>query len=180
MRMSVGIFWGIVLVVIGLSIIAKVAFNISFIRIAVGALLILLGLKILLARNSFSMNPDNGTNFIFTDKSIDVAQHPEPQYNVLFSNIKLDFAGIDSTMAGDNEYTINGLFCNIEVYVNEKQPVTIRSNTLFGYTRLPDNNSVVFGTMNYSTKEVQHKKNKLNLVSNILFAQLTYQKNKAI
>jgi len=68
MKMGAGLFWGIILIAIGLSIIFKVIFGISIFRIVIAGAFILLGIIILIGKPVFHLHRGD-QDVIFGEKT---------------------------------------------------------------------------------------------------------------
>lgn len=143
--LSSGIFWGMFLILIGLSIIVKIVFNIDIpiFRIIIGALLIYFGLQIIF-----------GSNFLFRRRIR--MRHVERQYreynlqrgtneyNIIFGRGTVDLTGrVDATE--DNLVSINVIFGSAYVYFDPHIPMQIEVNTVFGSANMPGKKFAVIG-----------------------------------
>ncbi len=146
--MGIGLFWGIVLIVLGLSIIFKVIFDISIFRIFVAIMFILLGVKILIGRSAINIRSDDA-DVIFNDKRYTEFPTASTEYNTLFGKSVFDFseAAIPTDRSINLEF--NTIFGNTKIILPPGLPVRIKADAVFGSAKLPDDNTAVFGSASY-------------------------------
>lgn len=146
--MGIGIFWGILLITIGLSIIFKVFFGISIIRIVLAVLFILIGLKLLFGRSMFHIKTDENS-VVFNERYFNEFPVGNTEYSTVFGKSVYDFR--DAAIPTDKALVIkfNTIFGNSEIKLPPGLPVKIKGEAVFGATRLPNNNTAVFGGANY-------------------------------
>jgi len=152
MKMSSSIFWGIILILIGLSLILKVAFNVDFpfFKFLLALFLIYLGIRIFIGKDFrlFSDAYDEHT-VIFSQRTITSVENGK-EYNVIFGNGIFDLRNFQ--YSGDDEITVklNTIFGSSEVLINDSIPLEIRAHTVFAGSKMPDGNTSAFGEAKYS------------------------------
>lgn len=174
MKMSVSLFWGLLLILIGLSLIIKIVFNIDFpiIKILFAFLFIYLGIKILIGRDfSIFHHDDNGQTILFSEKNFSSLEDGK-EYSVIFGGGKLDFRTIALPDSETVHCKINTIFGGTEIVLDQNTSVQIKANTAFAGSKMPDGNSSVFGTINYTTDSSSMKKPKVILETNTVFGGL--------
>lgn len=141
-------FWGIILIVIGLSIVFKVVFDISIFRIIIAVLFILIGIKILVGKSAFQFNTKD-TDTVFKDKIHYEFPLKDTEYNTIFGKSIYDFreAAIPTNKYLKLEF--NTIFGDSEIRLPKGLPVKIKAEAVFGSAKLPNNNTAVFGETNY-------------------------------
>lgn len=146
--MGIGLFWGIVLIIIGLSIIFKVFFNISIFRIIIAIVFIVIGLKILMGKSAINIS-SNDKDVIFNDRRFIEFPTSNTEYNTIFGKSVFDFtdAAIPTDRSLDLEF--NTVFGSTELRLPPGLPVKIKAEAVFGSAELPDDNKAVFGSANY-------------------------------
>jgi len=96
MKMGAGLFWGALLLVIGIALIIKVVFNIDFpvFKILVGVFFIFLGIKVLFGRVLIPEGKIGPEETIFNER---VYEHTEngKEYSVIFGKGEYDFTDVD-------------------------------------------------------------------------------------
>jgi len=163
-----GIFWGLVLILIGASIILKVVFDIDLpvVRTIFGLLLIALGIQILFGI-SFKRTPSKGGNdAIFTERVFQF-NSGHSDYNTIFGKSSLDLSRWKE--GENNRVEINTIFANSRIRISEKVPIKIKSDTVFGSIILPGQNINAFGSYNYTSPAYKEGKPHLFIEINTVF-----------
>lgn len=140
-----GLFWGIILILIGVSIIVRVLFNIDLpvFRIVFALIIIYFGVKILTGGNWIKTN---GKTAIFDNKTMNVATDGT-EYNVIFSKARID---ADSKLQENGEkLEINSVFGSTVLKISSVVPTMVKVSAAFSTTYLPDGNSISFGSYTY-------------------------------
>ena len=172
--MNWSIFWGVILVLFGLSLIMKVAFNIDFplVRIAVAVFFIYLGLKIFFGKEiKFSSHHRSENSVIFEERTInDIKDGTE--YNVIFSHGIVDLRNYNFTDSQAINIKLNTVFGSCDVLYNDTIPMRIKSTSAFAGTKLPDGNTSAFGTFEYASEG----KPLINIETSTVFGQTFFRK----
>ncbi len=157
--MNCSIFWGILLVLIGLSLIIKVVFNIDLplIRIFIAFFLIFLGIRLFIGKNGHILrNQENASNVFFTERVItDVKNGSE--YNFVFGKGVLDLRNITVPDSEDYTLKVNTVFGGSEILTGDSLNLRVRSNSAFGAVRMPDGTTVAFGSKTYTSDSLISK-----------------------
>ncbi|MBN1599535.1 MAG: hypothetical protein JW894_14670 [Bacteroidales bacterium] len=169
--MGVGLFWGIILIVIGLSIIFKVLFDIHIFRIVVAVVFILIGIKILIGKSSFSSNNDEN-NVFFIERTERSAPVNNGEYNTIFGRTIYDFRKIDSLPQIKTKVKFNTIFGKTEILLPTHMAVRIKADAVFSAVSLPNGNTVAFGTANYDSEETDSTKQVIIIEANAVFGGL--------
>src|ERR1035437_3738014 len=124
MKMSTGIFWALIFILIGLCLIIKIVFNVEFsiFRILFAFFFIYLGIKLFVGRyfNMFHDNKDEGS-VIFSQKTIsEVADGKE--YNVIFGGGKIDLSHFTVPEGQEVHIKLNTIFGGTQLYINPEIP----------------------------------------------------------
>ncbi len=166
--MGVGLFWGIVLILIGLSIIFKVFFNISIFRILIAIAFILIGLKILLGKSALNISSSE-KGVIFNDKRYVNFPTSNTEYNTIFGKSLFDFS--DAAIPTDRSLNLefNTIFGNTELRLPPGLPVRIKAEAVFGSAELPEDNKAVFGSANYISDHDSAASSFVNIEINTVF-----------
>ncbi len=168
------LFWGLLLILIGLSLIIKIVFKIDFpiFKIIFAFLFIYLGIKILIGRDfSLFHNDDNGQTTVFRQKTFSTLEDGK-EYSIIFGSGKLDLRNISLPDSQVVRCEINTIFGGTEIILNPAMDVQIEANTAFAGTKMPDGNCSAFGTINYSNDSLSGGKSKLVLETNTVFGGL--------
>lgn len=173
-----GIFWGLVLILIGLSIIIRIVFNIDIpvFQIIIGLLLIYLGLQIVFG-SSFLIPRRLDRSVIRVSKRVagerwerevkSVQNKDGKTYNIIFSTGNIDLSAIGE-IKENVSVSINVVFASAVVWPNPNIPASIKSSTVFGKTVLPDKTVSFFGD-SYSDTETERDQPVMFIEINTVF-----------
>jgi hypothetical protein len=150
MKMVPGFFWGLVLILIGLSIIFRVVFDVNLFRIIIAMLIILFGIWILVGKSWLPERSKKEYDTIFSDRNYNEIPKDKTEYNVIFGKAVYDFTGRGLTVQEPIRIKINVIFGAVIVKINPDMPVRIKSEAVFGGSRMPDGNTVAFSTRSFS------------------------------
>jgi hypothetical protein len=150
MKMSSSLFWGIILILIGLSLVLKVVFNVDFpfFKFLFALFLIYIGIRIFIGKDFRIFSDANDENtIIFSQRTITSLEN-DKEYNVIFGNGIFDLRNYTPS---DEEIRIklNTVFGGSEILVNDSIPLEINAHTVFAGTKMPDGNTSAFGEANY-------------------------------
>jgi hypothetical protein len=169
MKMVPGFFWGLVLILIGLSIIFRVVFDVNLFRIILSVLIILFGIRILVGKSWMPERSKKEHDTIFSDRNYNEIPKDKTEYNVIFGKAVYDFTGRDLTVREPIRIKINVIFGAAVVKINPDMPVRIKSEAVFGGSRMPDGNTVAFGSINFNTRSFNENAPYLYIESNVVF-----------
>jgi len=165
-----GLFWGSVFILIGITIILKVVFDIEIpvFRLIFGFLFILIGIQILFGK-PFMKRPFHAGegDVMFTEGR----QHFNPaqkEYNTIFGKNNLDLSGWNEK-SGIFRIEVNTIFGNTRVQIPEKIPLKIKSDTVFGNSLFPDQSVNGFGSHIYTSQSFKEGKPYLFIELNTVF-----------
>lgn len=173
MKMGTGIFWGILLILIGLGIVIRVVFNIDFplMKFIIAFFFIFIGVKIIFGNfNVFDKRSGEKTT-IFSESRIDGLDEKYKEYNVLFGSSVVDLRGIDLSESS-KEIKINTVFGSTIVKVDNEIPLQIKADAAFASAELPNGNSSVFGTSYYNSETFRSDTNYLYIRADVVFGDL--------
>jgi predicted membrane protein len=171
MKMGAGLFWGVILIVIGLSLILRIFFDISVFRIVFACVLIFIGIKLLIGRRIFAPLSDENQVF-FGERIYKSMPHNNSEYNTIFSKTTYDFREFDTLNEANSKINFNTVFGNTEVLLPKNLNVKIKADAVFASAKLPDGNTIAFGTGNYSTENFESAPSKLTIEANVVFGNL--------
>lgn len=170
--MAPGVFWGIILVIIGLSIIFRVVFDINLFRVLIAVLLILLGIKILVGNRGI-FNLSSGRNdVIFSEKRYSGTPNNRTEYNVMFGKSVFDFRDIEFKDEEPIRLKINTIFGAAEIKINKNSPVKIKVDAAFAGAKMPNGNTVAFGSSQYVSNTYDASRNYMFIDANVVFGGL--------
>jgi predicted membrane protein len=169
MKMGSALFWGLLLIVLGLSLVFKIVFNVDFplFRIFIAFLLIFLGIKFLVGSfGNININ-SNDNDVIFGEKNYrHFDEHKE--YNVIFGKATYDFRDIE-LQNETKKINISTVFGGTEIKLRKDMPVRIKVESAFGGANLPNGNSAVFGSTYYESPGLDTSKPYLSIKADIVF-----------
>ena len=167
--MGAGVFWGAVLIFIGLSLIIRFVFNVDFpiIKVLVAGFFIYLGIRILFG--SFGMfNIHSGPNDVLFSEREFVQPENNKEYNVVFGKGSFDFTDIDLSQ-GNVNVKIGTVFGASEIRIDSEMPVRIVADAVFAGAELPDGNTAVFGSSSYESLSFNPDSNHLKIKLDVIF-----------
>lgn len=171
--MGGSLFWGIVLIIVGVSLIIKVVFHIDFpiMKVLFAFLFIYLGIRILVGgwgNHIFHSGPDDT---VFGQGKFTHENVVPKEQSIIFGNGSIDFRHI-STNALPAEIEINTIFGGCEILLKKDLPVKIRVDAAMAGVTLPNNNTTVLGSAFYQSPNFDEKRPYLSIKANAVFAGL--------
>jgi len=169
MKMGAAIFWGSILIVIGIALLIKVVFNVDFpiFKVLVAFLFFYLGIRILLG--SFGLfNFHTGPNEVVFGEKLYSAPFEHSEYNVIFSKGMFDFRNVDLSK-GSQSYKVSTVFGGSQIKINKDMPVRIVADAVFAGAELPDGNTAVFGNSTYTSSSYNPDSANLNIKVDVVF-----------
>jgi len=159
-----GGFWGVVLILLGVTVLLKAFFNLDIpvFRILFGFLIIVFGLSVFLGRPvGFSGKGDA----VFSDVTFEAG---EDKYNTIFGKAVLDLKNIKIGET-NKEIEVSTVFGETIVYLDPKIPTIVTANAAFGEVRLPGGNEASFGKKTHNNSSYKEGKPHLKLNVNVVF-----------
>lgn len=141
-----GTFWGILLILFGISIFLR-SFDIfiPFMRIIFGLIIIYVGIAILSGGSIFTIDHNN---VIFNEIDIKVTDNINDEYNIIFGKGVIDLTDISAENV-NKKIEINTIFGSGEILINSEIPVKLKVSSVFGRAAVPDGTVITFGDYNY-------------------------------
>jgi hypothetical protein len=176
MKMAPAVFWGILLVVIGLSIIFRIVFDVNLFRVLIAVIVILIGIKILVGgKGIFNIRTDRN-DVIFNERTFAETPENKAEYNVVFARSVFDYrkAGIRGNRPV--KVKINTLFGSTIIKVDENTPVKIKVDAVFAGAKLPDGNTIVFGSGFWQGDSPEPDGNYMIIDVDVVFGSLEVKK----
>jgi hypothetical protein len=172
MKMAPGVFWGILLVIIGLSIIFRIVFDINLFRVIIAIFIILIGIKILVGNKGiFNFNTVK-SDVIFGEKSFSGTPNNKTEYNVIFGKSVFDFRDVDFKDEKPIRLKINTICGAAVIKINGNSPVSIKAEAAFAGAKMPNGNTVAFGTSYYNSDTFDKSGNYLYIEADVVFGSL--------
>jgi predicted membrane protein len=171
MKMAPGLFWGVLLVLIGLAAIFRVIFNVNLFGVLFACFLIFVGVSMLIGK-PWMFRGKQDENTMFEERTVTEQPRDHSEYNVIFGRSVYDFTHIRFP---DNEpirIKINTVFGNSVIKISRDTPVKIKSDAVFAGATMPDGNTVAFGTIQYATDTFGVALNHLIIDAPVVFGAL--------
>lgn len=149
--MAHSLIWGVILLLLGLSLIIKTIFSVSIplLRAALGAGLVYAGFIMITALEGDN-NADQKT-ITFASEHIK-ANNPLEKYNISFARGIIDFSKMRTPRKVQKVTVKNILGCGA-IKLNPDIPTKIVAKSALGNTELPNQTNVVWGKKVYRTDE---------------------------
>ena len=193
MRMTSLVF-GVIILLLGLSIIIKVVFKIDFpvFKILLGLFFLYLGLRMIFGGSFLFRHSDSGSSIFGSRNNSVHREYNSSGKNDWDSDDNDDDTNTGKTFSGKKNYdiifgssvidlreielkdkvttiNINTIFGSTKVLVNPKTPYKITTDVVFGSVRLPDGNAAGFGTSNHLNQDITDSTKYLNLKVSVVF-----------
>jgi len=140
------------MIVIGFALIIKYVFNLDIPvgKIVIALFFIFIGIKLLVGQTKFFHTSNKETNIIFNDTRLNGKDISASEYNVIFGKLVLDLRDIELSDL-PKRLEVNTIFGATEILINDSLPIHIKTEAVFSGARLPNGNTVTFGSSEYST-----------------------------
>lgn len=173
MKMGAGLFWGILLILIGLGIVIRVVFNIDFplIKFIIAFFFIFIGIKILIGNYNFWQGEVDEDTTIFSESKVHGLEENFKEYNVIFGSSIIDLRDVDLTKSS-KEIKINTIFGSSVIKLDENTPVRIKADAAFASAKLPNGNTAAFGTGRYENENFKKDTNHIYIKGDVVFGSL--------
>lgn len=142
MCINSGLFWGILIIVMGAAILVKHIFNMNFpvIKVVFGVALILIGLRLLVFKeHRMKCQTNDSNNVVFGERSMYYTVDNN-EYNAVFSSTILDLTKIKAS--DDARIKVSCVFGDMKILINQQTKLIIDSDVVFGSISNPDENTV--------------------------------------
>lgn len=166
-----GVFWGVILILIGLGVIINVVFGIKIpiFRTIFALFLIYIGIQMLTGISVWNKSKKAA---VFEEKTIEVTTASD-KYDVIFGKGEIDLSGIepkDQNVRVD----INTVFGGSVIKINPALPTKIIASAVFGGAHLPDGNVVAFGQYTYKTENFKSAEKHLLIYASVVFGGMEF------
>jgi hypothetical protein len=147
-----GLFWGIILILLGISIVIRIVFNvhIPLVRIVFALILIYLGIKVLVGDSWTCFNRNRS---VFGSSHISVPSG-ENEYKVIFGSMSIDATG-EVTESEPERTFIKTVFGESKLTIALSVPTIVHVQAAFSGTRFPNGNSLSFGDSTYKNSAMK-------------------------
>jgi len=165
-----GVFWGTLLIVLGVWFILRRALpvHIPVIRIVIAVLLVYAGVRIL-ARGP--VTPE-GNTAVFSESVMRYAPQEGREYNLIFSRGSVDLS--DAHPGGQTIHAeVNVIFGSGRLRISASDPVRVAMSSAFGSVESPSGRSVAFGDTIYTTPSYREGAPALEVHATAVFGRLS-------
>ncbi len=165
---SGGIFWGSMLIIVGILLLIKNYTNISIpiFRIIFGLFFIYLGFNILFGW----FNKSKGSAVIFNDKEFKVTELKD-EYNVVFGRSVIDLRDIE--IPDTTKYIqVDVVFGEGIIKLNKNTPVLVKLSTAFGAADAPGRSVAFLGDNIYKTESYKEGENCIKIKAEAVFGHI--------
>jgi hypothetical protein len=151
--MNWSIFFGILLILFGLSLILKVIFNVDIplARIVVALFLIYLGVRLFIGKDFGLISHHGDQNTIVFGQRTFHHIEDDMEYNVIFGKGIIDLRDVHPADSQEISIRLNTIFGSSDVLYGDSIPLKVRATSAFAGTRLPDGRTESFGTFEIKT-----------------------------
>ncbi len=166
---SSAVFWGIIIILIGLSLIFKEVFQFSIpvVRILFGLFFIWLGFKVIFGIKFKSAENQS----LFNSSPLINYNVEQKEYNTLFGNSTFDLR--DLTISGENKKVeVNVIFGNGKILLDKTTPVKYKMSTAFGTAVSPGNSVNGFGENTWKSPGFDENSPHLTIKGSAVFGRL--------
>lgn len=172
MKMAPGLFWGVLLVLIGLAAIFRVVFDVNLFGVLFALFLIFIGVSLLLGKKWMVHGEKRPNDILFEERTIYDQPADNSEYNVIFGKSVYDFRNITFPENRPVHVKMNTVFGNTVIRINRNTSVKIKSDAVFASSSMPDGNSVAFGSIQYVTDTFSVSSNHLYIEAPVVFGAL--------
>ncbi len=151
--MNWSILIGVLLVLFGISLIAKVVFNVDIpvFRVVIALFLIYIGIRLFIGKDfGLISHHDNENSIVFGHRTIYKIED-DMEYNVVFGKGVFDLRNVYQADSQKITFKLNTVFGSSDILYNDTIPLSIKSTSAFGGTKLPNGNTEAFGTYEFNT-----------------------------
>jgi len=169
--MGIGLFIGVLIILLGLGIIVNVIFHIHIpiFKVLFGLILIFIGLKIIFGSwISFPVCQGKSGKVIFQERTYRGLPGDSKEYKAVFGKVVVDLRGIE-LKEKITPIKIKAVFGGAEVILSESTPVRIKADAVFGGVQLPENITGAFGISTYQSKNFNENQNYLVIEGTSVF-----------
>jgi predicted membrane protein len=172
MKMAPGLFWGVLLVLIGLAAIFRVVFDVNLFGVLFAFFLIFVGISMLIGKPWMFKTHKGERDIMFEDRSFREQPADNSEYNVIFGRSVYDFKDVTFPDNQPVKIKLNTIFGNTVIHIKRSTPVKIKSDAVFASSSMPDGNSVAFGSIQYATDTASLSLNYLYIEAPVIFGAL--------
>jgi predicted membrane protein len=166
-----GLFWGLLLVVVGLGIIINIVFgvHIPILKTLLALFLIFLGVKLLLGNWWSPWCFHGGKNEILLhERTITSLPGEHNEFDIVFGKGTFDLRNL-SLNAPVTTLNVDTVFGGTEILLTKGTPVKIDADVAFGGATLPDQETGGFGRFTYQSENFKPAEKYLYIKASAVF-----------
>lgn len=149
------VFWGLVIILIGVSIIINHVFKVDFplFKVIIALIIIYFGFSILFGSFKFNKTSSGDFSHYFTSKTYEPTKiDGNIEFNCVFGSSKIDLRR--TLMVGQNiKIEINSVFSSVQVNLPPNHNIEVKASSAFGSVRSPGNRQDGIGDQRYTVRE---------------------------
>jgi predicted membrane protein len=137
-----GIFWGVLLVLLGIALLLNIAFSIRLpiFDILIGLFFVYLGVRVLIGRRFWY---GHHRRWRRDDRYVESGK-PGEHHDIIFGRGDIDLTHV-SLPNETVRVEVNTVFGGSRITLDARMPVKIHTSSAFGAVRLPDGSATTFG-----------------------------------
>jgi hypothetical protein len=166
-----GVFWGSILILLGLSVIVRIVFNvhIPLFRVIFALIIIYFGIRVLVG-GAWCRGNCNANTVLFSDTKAELTKDSK-EYNIIFGKGVVNLT--DSSLASQKKkIKVTTIFGSGEIRINPDVPAIVRVNSAFAGAKMPDGNIISFGEYIYKTRSYSDKSDFVRIDATVVFGGL--------
>ncbi|MEQ8323302.1 MAG: LiaF-related protein [Vicingaceae bacterium] len=169
------IFWGGLIILIGLSIILNAVFKINFpfFKVFIALVIIYFGFRLLFGSFGFQLgDKGNEESTIFGSQKVHVESISDNlEYNAVFGSQYVDLS--QAVLINDDlEVEVNSVFGSIKVNLPDNVNVRLKASSAFGSVRTSEGEMVSFGDTKKSFSKGENPTKNLYVKANAVFGSV--------
>lgn len=170
------VFWGLIIILIGVSIIINHVFKVDFpvFKVILAVVIIYFGFSLLMSSFNFSKISSGDYSNVFTNKNYQLEKVDRNlEFNSVFGSSKIDLRNT-VFLEKETDLEINAVFGSVRVYLPEHMKIEVKASSAFGSVRSFDHKQDGIGDQRYSLgSELSEKR--LNIEANAVFGSVTLE-----
>jgi predicted membrane protein len=166
--LSSGVFWGVVIVLFGISIILKEILHVDIpvFRLLAGFIIIYVGVRMLVGWHGYNYR----NAVVFSEARIS-AGNSNNEYKVIFGKGTVDLTA-DRVKEAHGTIKVDTIFGDCSLLVDQAVPMKIEINAAFAGAIMPDGNVISTGKVVYTTKAYKEGENFVYVKADVVFGSL--------
>lgn len=172
---SSAVFWGVIIILLGLSIILKEVFHvhIPFVRVIFGLLFIFWGVKMI--AGGFWKSSSRNTA-VFSETNINY-EDTKREYSIVFGSGTIDLFKMEIPQQ-NKKIEVNVVFGSGTLVINDSIPMKIEMNSVFGSSVISDKRVNALGKTYDTTTAFKEGEPYILLETNVVFGRLEVKTKK--